>query len=108
MIHPCTIKDPQGNVKRIYTTDFLEERAQAMFEIGDGFFSTKKIRDDICGRDTCKKPFWTKQRMKIYCSKECSLIVQRAAALKTKARAKQRNLATREQENAEKTQAVNH
>lgn len=90
MIHPVTVKDPTGKVKHVFDSDFLEERSKKIIMDSGGHFASHKLRSDLCDRRSCKKPFVTKQRGKIYCSKECSLIVGREAARKTKERYKER------------------
>jgi hypothetical protein len=96
MIHPVTVKSPTGKVLRVITTASLEERSDAICQGGDGHFSSHKLRDDLCGREVCRKPFWTRQRGKKYCSRECTNIVARATALATKARQREKKLKERE------------
>ena len=92
MIHPVTVKDNKGNTIRIITSGSLEERSTAICKSGDGHFASHKLRESMCGREECRTPFWTKQRGKRYCSKECTIIVSRSTALATKERRKQRLL----------------
>lgn len=90
MIHPVTVKDPAGKVKHVFDSEFLEERSKAICMDSGGYFSSHKVRSAFCGREACKKPFTTKQRGKIYCSKDCTNIVARQVARATKARRKEK------------------
>lgn len=90
MIHPCTIKDPSGKIKMIFSTSYLTERSKAVAVLGDGFFKSHKVREGRCDREGCDNPFWTKQRGKRYCSTDCSIIIQRAIARRTKERKREK------------------
>lgn len=89
MIYPVTIKEKNGEIKRVISSASLKERNSAIFESG-GYFATNKMREDKCDRLECGKLFWTKQPLKKYCSKDCTAIVGRETALKTKARQKRK------------------
>ena len=91
MIYPVTIKTPEGATKKVITSESLKARSDALFDAGGGLFKSHVMREGICGREDCQRPFWTKQRGKIYCSTRtpsCSLVSQRETALQTKARNK--------------------
>ena len=89
MIHPVTVKDGAGKVLRVISTESLKARSDALCDAGSqGHFASHKIREDLCGLETCRKTFWTKQRGKKYCSRDCTNIVARATAKATKARRK--------------------
>ena len=101
MIHPVIVKDASGKVKQIITSESLEARSKAICMDSGGHFKSHKMREDACDRPGCGKPFWTKQRMKKYCSKDCSLIVGREVALKTKARTKAKKLKRKKEEHGQ-------
>ncbi len=96
MIHPVTVTNPKGKVLRVITSESLEARSKAICMAGDGHFASHKIREGKCERPGCSTPFWTKQRGKKYCSRECTNIVARRVAKETKARRKERLAKERE------------
>lgn len=96
MIHPVTVKNAKGKVTRIITSESLEERSKAICQAGDGHFASHKIREGICDRPGCDAQYWTRQRGKRYCSKDCAGIVGRAVALATKKRTQEKKRKAKE------------
>lgn len=101
MIHPVTVKDSTGKVKQVITSESLEARSTALCMDGGGHFKSHKMREDVCDRPGCGKPYWTKQRLKRYCSKDCSLIVGRETALKTKAKNRAKKIKQKKEEHGQ-------
>lgn len=90
MIHPVTIKSPEGKVLRTISSESLEERSQEICNQAVGHFSSHKIREAFCERKVCRKQFWTRQRSQKFCSRDCHKISYAANAKVNKAKRKAR------------------
>jgi hypothetical protein len=90
MIHPVTVTNSKGMVVRVITSEELEDRSHEICQAGDGHFVSYQIREGKCERQVCQKPFWTRQRGKRYCSRDCSGVIQKETAKATKVRHKEK------------------